>query len=128
MKILKNNINKTILGVVLAIFIIGTGLYTLAAIKEPSKVKTEKTVKMKRTITANFLVNKGTDQFEQRATYLSTACSATPAPVNCAYTVTTAGKANIPNQATYTDAQIESFLGNGWLSVAPGSSLALYSM
>lgn len=122
MKILKNNINKTILGVVLAIFIIGTGLYTLAAIKEPSKAPKAKA------ITANFLVNKGIDNFEQRGTVdVSTGCS-TPASLNCVYTVTASGKANIPNTPPYTNAQISQFVTNGWLTVAPGSSAALYSL
>jgi len=52
-------------------------------------------------------------------------CSGT-ATLQCAYDVTSSGKSNIPNQASYTSAEINTYVANDWLTPAPGSSKALY--
>jgi hypothetical protein len=89
------------------------------------KVKSEKTVSKKRTITNDFVVNKGTNNFQQRSAANTDNCGST-ATLHCVYQVTTSGKANIPNNASYTAAQINNYVSNGWLTAAPNSSPALY--
>ncbi|MFI5140371.1 MAG: hypothetical protein ACHQIM_21305 [Sphingobacteriales bacterium] len=52
-------------------------------------------------------------------------CSST-ATRQCAYDVTSSGKGNIPDQSSYTGAEIDTYVSHGWLTPASGSSDALY--
>lgn len=77
-------------------------------------------------ITDNYIVQPTLNDFQQLSTAPVTAdCSGT-ATLQCAYDVTSSGKTNIPDQASYTSTEINTYVANNWLTPASGSSAALY--
>ncbi|MEH6306177.1 hypothetical protein RYH73_11020 [Olivibacter sp. CPCC 100613] len=80
----------------------------------------------RRTITADHLVQPATDQFVQLEGDPEFSSCQSTATRNCVYDVTAAGKANIPDQPTYSATEIDNYVSQGWLQADPNSSPALY--
>ncbi|KAA8474936.1 hypothetical protein BDE36_0211 [Arcticibacter tournemirensis] len=77
-------------------------------------------------ISGNFLVNKGTSNFQQRASVDPLAnCNDTDSR-HCVYDVTASGKTNIPDQTSYSDSEVTTYLSNGWIAADADSQPALY--
>lgn len=76
-------------------------------------------------ITENFMVQVNHGIYQRFHTV--TASCITPTTLPCKYDVTDAGKANIPAQASYTPAQIQTFLANGWIVLQPNTPNRLYA-
>lgn len=80
----------------------------------------------RRTITVDHLVQPATDQFVQFEDEPDFNNCLESADRNCVYDVTASGKANIPDQPTYSAAEIDSYVSQGWAQPNPNSSQALY--
>ena len=80
----------------------------------------------RRTIAADYLVQPATDQFEQFDGAPNFDDCQSSAPRYCVYDVTASGKANIPDQPTYSATEIDSYASQGWIQPNPNSSQALY--
>lgn len=65
--------------------------------------------------------------FSQGSIFSSDNCDDTVVTLRCGYSVSATGKANIPEQATYNATEINTYVSNGWISSAPGSSNRLYA-
>jgi len=76
-------------------------------------------------ITNDFIVQPTLDNFRQDAGPSSTNCKLT-SDRECIYDVTTSGQSNIPDQTSYTKAEVDSYLSSGWLSADPNSHSAQY--
>ena len=75
-------------------------------------------------IEANHLVNKGTNNFQQRASVSVTDCAG-PSSLRCVYNVTALGKENIPEQSSYSAQDIADFHASDWIEDGSASN-ALY--
>lgn len=81
----------------------------------------------KATIESDYLVNKGDDGFEQRLDVTPDVSCSDPDVYNCVYNITPLGKMNIPEQSSYTQAEINSYESQNWITPHPDSSPGLYA-
>lgn len=115
------NFKQIALGLIVGAMAIGFSSFT-----NNKSVATAKTnAAHKFSITSNYLVQPSLDSFEQATTASTDNCAGT-SDRDCVYSVTTAGKSNIPNQASYTKAEIDNYVSHSWLMAAAGSSNGLY--
>lgn len=115
------NFKKIAFGLLVGALALGFSAFTSA-----KKVMPSESIKAKRSITANFLVQPSLDSFVQETSASSDNCSGATSDRDCMYDVTTSGKSNIPNQASYTKANIDTYVANGWLTPDAGASLHIY--
>jgi len=88
--------------------------------KEEKEVKEAKT-----TLQSNFLVNKDTNFSPRENVNIDENCD--PADTkSCVYQLTSDGMSNIPDQPSYTPAEIEQFESRGWIEPHPNSNPGLY--
>ncbi len=88
--------------------------------EEKKEVKETKT-----TLQSNFLVNKDTNFSPRENVDIDENCD--PADTkSCVYQLTSDGMSNIPDQPSYTPAEIEQFETNGWIEPHPDSNPGLY--
>lgn len=104
---------------------VGALAISFSAFTSAKKVMVNAAPNAKRSITANFLVQPVLDSFQQE-TSLSGDCTGTASDRDCIYDVTTSGKSNIPNQGSYTKANIDTYVSNGWLNPDASASDHLY--
>ncbi len=113
---------KLALGLIVGAMAIGFSAFTNAHSK--SLVKPNKAVKAGM-IVDNYLVQSSLNVFDQLSSApVASDCGGT-ATRDCAYSVTSTGKSNIPNQSSYTGSEIDTYVSNGWLT-ADASTKALY--
>lgn len=116
------NFKNIAFGLIVGALAIGFSAFTTAKTTVANKNVSNKHF----SITSNFLVQPTLDGFEQRATADPAAnCSGT-SDRECTYDVTTLGKSNIPNQPSYTKAEIDNYVSHSWITPDPDSSPALY--
>lgn len=118
------NFKQIAFGLLVGAMAIGFSAFTNAK----TSAQAEKNLSNKRlSITSNFVIQPSLDSFQQLATGADPAanCSGT-SDRECTYDVTTSGKTNIPNQASYTKAEIDNYVSHSWLTPDPDSSPALY--
>lgn len=90
--------------------------------EEKKEVKAEATT----TLQSSFLVNKDTNFSPRESVDLGENCD--PADTkHCVYQLTSEGMSNIPDQPSYTPAQIEQFEADGWIEPHPDSNPGLYT-
>jgi len=106
-------------GVLAISFSAFTNAHTLHVIRPNKAVKAGM-------ITDNYIVQPTLNDFEPISSAPVTADCSGSATLQCAYDVTSTGKSNIPNQSSYTSAEISTYVSNNWLTPASGSSAALY--
>lgn len=117
------NFKKMALALIAGALAISFSAYT-NAYHSNNLIKPNKAVKAGM-ITDNFIVQPTTDNFVQESSASTTNCG-DPATRQCVYDVTTSGKSNIPDQSSYTAAEIDNYVSHSWLTPASGSSAALY--
>jgi hypothetical protein len=117
------NLHKLVIALVVCVMAISFSAFTNAH-HNNNIVKPSKAVKAGM-ITDNFIVQPTTNNFVQESSVNTSNCG-DPATRQCVYDVTTSGKSNIPDQASYTAAEIDSYVSHSWLTPASGSSAALY--
>lgn len=78
----------------------------------------------KKSITESYLVQPTTGSFIRLATAPGT-CIASSG-LNCKYAVTAFGRLYIPAQSTYTNANIEEYLGDEWIEEIPNVGSGTY--
>lgn len=107
-----------------AVCLIGTAT---AAPNGNGNEKEKKEVKeTKATLASNFLVNKESS-FEPRDTVNPSTSCVTEETRSCVYQLTPEGMSNIPDQPSYTPAEIDQFEADGWIEPHPDSSPGLYT-
>ncbi|BAU55602.1 hypothetical protein [Mucilaginibacter gotjawali] len=117
------NVKKIALGLIAGAMAISFSAFTNA--HSNNFIRPNKAVKAGM-ITDNYIVQPSLNDFVQlSSTPVSADCSGT-ATRQCAYDVTSTGKSNIPDLASYTGAEIDNYVSHGWLTPASGSSDALY--
>ncbi|EHQ25557.1 hypothetical protein [Mucilaginibacter paludis] len=117
------NFKQVAYGLLVGAMAIGFSAFTNA--KESNEaVKIHKALKAGM-ITDNFIVQPTLNNFVQESSVNTSNCG-DPATRQCVYDVTTSGKSNIPDQASYTAAEIDNYISHSWLTPASGSSAALY--
>ncbi|NHA02506.1 hypothetical protein G7092_01795 [Mucilaginibacter sp. HC2] len=116
------NFKKIAFGLLVGAMAIGFSAFTSA--KSNNYVRVSKALKA-GLIVDNFIVQPTLDNFTEQSAVNTGMCHST-ATRQCAYSVTTTGKANIPDQSSYSADDIDDYVSNGWLSPASGSSAALY--
>jgi|GEM_PF-1599715 len=82
--------------------------------------------KSARAIESDHMVQLGANNFEQREEVDVDNCTTAPVSRRCLFDVTSSGKANIPEKASYSDSDIDSYTSNGWITPNTSSSLGLY--
>jgi len=117
------NFQKFALGLVAGAMAIGFSAFTNT--HEASLIRPNKAVKAGM-ITDNYIVQPALNNFVQLGSTPATADCSSTATRQCAYNVTSTGKSNIPDQASYTGAEIDNYVSHSWLTPASGSSNALY--
>jgi hypothetical protein len=119
------NFKQIAFGLLVGALAIGFSAFTTAH-KGPSGEKFIVKKGAKLSITSDFMVQPTLDAFQQLAsTPASGACKST-SDRDCVYDVTADGKSNIPNQASYTKSEIDTYVANDWLEPDASSSLAQY--
>jgi hypothetical protein len=117
------NLHKLVLGLMVGAMAISFSAFTNA--HSNHIIRPNKAVKAGM-ITDNYIAQTTLNGFvPESSAPVTDDCSGT-ATLQCAYDVTSSGKSNIPNQASYTSAEINTYVANDWLTPAPGSSKALY--
>ncbi|MBD1427039.1 hypothetical protein [Sphingobacterium arenae] len=120
-----NSIIKYAKGVVtlFAVCVIGTA--SAAPNGNGDEKEAKKEVKEITTLQSSFLVNKES-AFEPRETANPSLNCDTEDTRHCVYELTSEGMSNIPEQSSYTPAEIDQFLADGWIEPHPDSDLAIY--
>ncbi|MDB5010793.1 MAG: hypothetical protein JWR67_1024 [Mucilaginibacter sp.] len=114
------NFRQIAFGLIIGLMAIGFSAFTTVYnIKSVNLAKQTKA----GMITNNFIVQPTADNFVQAVSASSSNCGTT-ATRSCIYNVTTEGQANIPDQSSYTAADVDGYVSNGWLTGS--SSHALY--
>ncbi|NGM67325.1 hypothetical protein [Sphingobacterium sp. SGR-19] len=108
---------------VFALCLIGT----VSAAPNGNGEEKEKEVKeTTTTLQSNFLVNKESS-FEPRDTADPNNNCVTEETQHCVYQLTPEGMSNIPDQPSYSPAEIAQFEADGWIEPHPDSSPGLYT-
>jgi hypothetical protein len=115
------NFKQIAFGLLVGALAIGFSAFTNA-----KKVMTTKATIAKYSITANNLVQPAADSFQQAASASTADCTGATSDRLCVYDVTTTGKSNIPNQSSYTKADIDNYLSHSWIMPASGATDHLY--
>jgi len=116
------NFKQIAFGLILGAMVIGFSAFTNAKTKT---VHINKAFSAK-TITDDYLVQSGgAGVFAQSADFDSSNCG-TAATLPCGYDVTTSGKSNIPNRASYSSSDISNYVSHNWLAADSQSSNAQY--
>ncbi|MBK0380067.1 hypothetical protein [Mucilaginibacter segetis] len=76
-------------------------------------------------ITDDYIVQPTLNNFQENASPTSSNCHGT-ATLQCIYDVTSSGQTNIPDQASYTASNINSYVAAGYLVADPNSHASLY--
>jgi hypothetical protein len=76
-------------------------------------------------ITDDYIVQPTLNNFQENASPVSSNCHST-ATLQCIYDVTTSGQSNIPDQASYTATNINSYVTAGYLVADGDSNPSLY--
>lgn len=116
------NFKKLALGLIIGAMAIGFSAFTASSNK--SLVKHHRAAKAGM-ITDDFIVQPSLNSFQEQPSVNTANCHST-ATRECVYDVTSTGKSNIPDQASYSASDIDTYVANGWLAADPGSSPALY--
>jgi hypothetical protein len=116
------NFKQIAFGLIVGALAIGFSAFTNA-----KKVVSVNAINAKYSITANFLVQPALDSFERETSASTDNCSSVTSDRDCVYDVTTTGKSNIPNQASYTKAEIDNYVSHSWIMPDAGASLKLYN-
>jgi hypothetical protein len=106
--------------------LVGALALSFSAFTNAKKVITINEKGGKHSITANFMIQPLADSFEQAATASSDNCGSTVSDRDCLYDVTTSGKSNIPNQASYSKADVDNYVSHSWLTPDAGATLHTY--
>lgn len=76
-------------------------------------------------ITDDYIVQPTLNTFQENASPNPSNCHGS-ATLQCIYDVTSSGQSNIPDQASYTAANINSYVSAGYLVPDPNSHISLY--
>lgn len=87
--------------------------------------KKEVKAEVKTTLTSDFLVNKNAD-FEPRDAANPLENCSSSSELHCVYQLTPEGMSNIPDQPSYSPADIAQFEADGWIEPHPDSNPGVY--
>ncbi|SEN08456.1 hypothetical protein SAMN05192574_102404 [Mucilaginibacter gossypiicola] len=119
------NFKQIAFGLMVGALALGFSAFTSAS-KVPTGPKFFVPKGAKLSITANFLNQPTLDSFAQLASTPNFSdCKGTSDRL-CVYDVTADGKANIPNQGSYTKSEIDTYLANDWIEPDASASNAQY--
>lgn len=115
-------LHKVALALMVGVLAIGFSAFTNA--HSNRLINHHRTVKAGM-ITDDYLVQTGSGVFAENAAPDPSSCKSSSSR-QCIYDVTTSGQSNIPDQASYSGSDIDTYVSNGWLSSDPSSKPALY--
>ncbi len=115
------NFKHIAFGLLVGAMAIGFSAFTTKNVVVPAKHHIAKA----GMITDDFLVQSSSNTFTQNSAPSASHCRST-ATLQCIYDVTETGASNIPDQASYSSSDINTYVSNGWLTADASSKAALY--